>query len=92
MKRNNLNLDLVKVNAYANFDQIPLIRSQDIERKQNSADNQGHNCVVNLRKWTRDNPNLHLVQVNAYAKFDQIPFIRSQDIERKRNSADNQGS
>ena len=33
---NNPNLDLVKVNAYAKFDQIPSICSQDIERKQNS--------------------------------------------------------
>ena len=38
---NNLNLDLVKVNAYTEFDQIPSIRSQDIERKQNFDDNQG---------------------------------------------------
>ena len=33
--RNNFNLDLVKVNAYAKFDQIPSIRSQDIYKKRN---------------------------------------------------------
>ena len=33
---NNPNLDLVKVNAYAKFDQIPSICSQDIELKWNS--------------------------------------------------------
>ena len=38
---NNPNLDVVKVNAYAKFDQIPSISSQDIERKQNPSDNQG---------------------------------------------------
>ena len=38
---NNPNLDLVKVNAYAKFDQIPSIRSQDIEQKRNFDDNQG---------------------------------------------------
>ena len=42
----------------------------------------GHDCVVNLPKWTRNNPNLALVKVNAYAIFDQIPSIRSQDTKR----------
>ena len=37
----NPNLDLVKVNAHAKFGLIPSIRSQDIERKRNSDDNQG---------------------------------------------------
>ena len=32
--RNTPNLDLVNINAYAKFGQIPSIRSQDIERKQ----------------------------------------------------------
>ena len=31
---NNHNLDLVNIDAYAKFGQIPFIRSQDIERKQ----------------------------------------------------------
>ena len=31
---NNHNLDLVNINAYAKFGQIPSIRSQDIERKR----------------------------------------------------------
>ena len=35
------NLDLVKVNAYAKFYQIPSICSQDIERKRNSEVNKG---------------------------------------------------
>ena len=33
----DLNLDLVNINTYANFGQIPSIRSQDIERKRNSV-------------------------------------------------------
>ena len=33
---NNPNLDLVSINAYAKFGQIPSICSQNIERKQNS--------------------------------------------------------
>ena len=33
---NNPNLDLVNINAYAQFCQNPSIPSQDIERKQNS--------------------------------------------------------
>ena len=38
---NNPNLDLVRVNAYAKFNQIPSICSQDIERNQNSDNSQG---------------------------------------------------
>ena len=41
LPHNNLNLDLVKVNAYANFGQIPSILSQGIEQKQSSDENQG---------------------------------------------------
>ena len=48
--RNNPNLDVVKVNAYAKFEQISSIRLQDIERKQNPTTAKGHKCVVNLRK------------------------------------------
>ena len=38
---NNPNLDLIKVKAYAKFDQNPSFRSQDIERKGYSENNQG---------------------------------------------------
>ena len=38
--RTNPNHELVKVNAYANFDQIPSMRSKDIERKRNFDNNQ----------------------------------------------------
>ena len=41
MTLNNPNLDLVNINAYAKFRQIPSLRSQDIERKPNSDINQG---------------------------------------------------
>ena len=41
LTRNNPNLDLVKVNAYAKFGLIPSIRSQDIEPKHNSNNDQG---------------------------------------------------
>ena len=41
LMRNNTNVDLVKVNAYAKCDQIPPIRSQDIERKQTFDNNLG---------------------------------------------------
>ena len=39
--RNNPNLNLVNMNAYAKLGQIPSIHSQDIEQKQNSDINQG---------------------------------------------------
>ena len=37
----NPGLNVVKVNAYAKFDQIPWIHSQDIKQKQNLHNNQG---------------------------------------------------
>ena len=37
----NPNLDLINVNVYTKFGQIPFIGSQDIERKRNSDINQG---------------------------------------------------
>ena len=38
---NNLKLNVVSINEYANFGQNPFIRSQDIVRKQNSDIIQG---------------------------------------------------
>ena len=38
--RNNPNLDVFNINAYATFSQIPSIISQDIVRKQNFDINQ----------------------------------------------------
>ena len=40
MKGNNPKLDLVNVDVHTKFGQILFIRSQDIERKQNSDVNQ----------------------------------------------------
>ena len=41
LMRNNLNLDLVKVNVYAKFGLIPLIRFQDIGRVRSRNDGLG---------------------------------------------------
>ena len=41
IKGNNPKLDLVSVDVHTKFGQILTISSQDIERKQNSDDNQG---------------------------------------------------
>ena len=41
MTNNNPKLDLVNVDVHTKFGQILSIRSQDIERKQNSDINQG---------------------------------------------------
>ena len=41
LTRNNPNLKLIKVNAYAKFDQIPSIRSQDNECKWTFGNNKG---------------------------------------------------
>ena len=41
MTRNNPKLDLVNVDVHTKFGRILTIRSQDIERKQNSDVNQG---------------------------------------------------
>ena len=45
----NPNLELDMVNEYSKFDQIPLIHSQDIERKQN-FDNQGPQLCCTVGK------------------------------------------
>ena len=39
--RNNPNLDVFNINAYAKFSQIPSTISEDIEQKRNSDLNQG---------------------------------------------------
>ena len=40
----NPSLDVVNINAFAKFGQIPSICSQDIERKRNSKSMKGHKC------------------------------------------------
>ena len=45
---NNPNLDLVNINAYAEFGQIPSIRSQDIEQKRNSDKNHGSSRAITV--------------------------------------------
>ena len=70
MTRNNPNLHLVNVNAYAKFGLIPSVRSQELEKKRNSTIIKDYTSVVSLRKLTYHNPNLDLVKANAYSKFD----------------------
>ena len=45
LKRNNPNLDLVNINAFAKFGLFQSIRSGDIERKENADNNQGLKSV-----------------------------------------------
>ena len=42
---NNPNLDLINIKAYTKFGQIPSIRSEDIERKQNRNHGQPENST-----------------------------------------------
>ena len=92
MTGNNLNLNLVNINAYTKCDEILSILSKDFERKRNSNINQGgHNSVIILQKMTGKNPNLVIVNINVYTKFDEIMSTCSKDIDRKRNSDINQG-
>ena len=52
LTRNNANLDLVNINVYSKFGQIPSIRSKDIERKRNSDKKtwiiKGHNYLMKI--------------------------------------------
>ena len=50
LTRKTHNLDVVMVNAYAKFDQIPSIRLQHIERKRILTLTKGHNSIVKLQK------------------------------------------
>ena len=91
MTRNNPNLDLVNINAYPKFGQIPSIRSIAIERKRNSDKNHGLSRAINVTNWpkfTPNNTNLDIVSINAYAKSGLIPSILSEDIEPKRSCND----
>ena len=81
MTDNNPKLDLV--NVHTKFGQILSIRSQDIERKQNSDIKQDCNSVKILRKMKGNNPKLDLVNVEKHTKFGQILSIGSQDIDWK---------
>ena len=47
---NNTNVDVVNINVYAKLGQIPSIRSQDIEQKQNSDINQGQSLCYKFAK------------------------------------------
>ena len=50
MMCNNPKLDLINMNAYIKFSENRSICSKDIERKQNSGVNQGHNSGTNIQK------------------------------------------
>ena len=90
MTGNYPKLDLVNVDVHTKFGLILSIRSQGIERKQNSdvnigpsKGNKGHNSIKILRKMMGNNPKLDLVNVDLHTKFGQILSICSQDNERK---------
>ena len=72
------------------FCQIQPIRSEDIDRKQNS-EIKGRYSVRILRNINSNNTNLTFVNVDVHTKFGQILSIHSQDIVRKQNSDANQG-
>ena len=80
---------MVKVTAYAKFDWIPSIRSQDIEQKWNPQPRAI--TAVDLQKWMCNNPKLDPANATKYEKFGLILLIRSQDIEWKRTRTDNHG-
>ena len=87
---NNPKLDLVNVDVHTKFGQILSIRSQDIEREQNSYVNKrgneilklikGRNSIKILQKMAGNNPKLDIVNVDVHTKFVQILSICSQDI------------
>ena len=70
---NNHKLDVVSINDYVNLGQNPFIRSQDIERGNETLISfKGRNSVTKGRKWTLNNLKLHVVNINASAKFVKI--------------------
>ena len=71
MTVNNPNLDIVNINAHANFGHILSIRSQDIERKRNSEKqseiSQGpYLYITDVRKMMCNNPNLVLLKNTSF--------------------------
>ena len=89
---NNSNQDVVNVNAYAKFGQIPSSHLKILSGNEILTSIKDHNTVSIWWKLTRNNPILELVNINASVKFGRIPLICFQDIERKRNSDKNYGS
>ena len=77
MTGNNLNLDLVNINAHTTLGQILLISSRDIEQKLNRC-----SSVTNERKIMCNNLNVDHVSINAYTKFGKTLSICSKDIEQ----------
>ena len=57
LMRNNPDLDLVNINAYAKFGLIPSIHSQDIEQKPSWNHGQVQNSTPSPQKM-HNNPNL----------------------------------
>ena len=70
MTGNNPKLDHVNVDVHTKFGQILSIRSQDIERKQNSDVNQGPSkgnySSENLGKLTCIDTQVDIVNIDAY--------------------------
>ena len=75
---NNPNLDLVNINAYANFAHQFVLKILSGNEILTSI--KGLYSVINFQKLTLNNPNPDLVNINAYAKFGQIPSICFQNI------------
>ena len=51
LRRSNSKMDLVKVNGYVTFHQIPSIRHLIGKPNKISTTNKDHNFVVYFRKW-----------------------------------------
>ena len=83
MTGNNPKLDLVNDDVHTKFGRILSIRSEDIERKQNSGLSRAVNSVKILQKMMGNNPKLDLVSDDVHTKFGPILSIHSPDIERK---------
>ena len=71
MLRNNLNLDLVNMNAYIKFGEILSFRSQDTSGKEILKQTLISD-ITNERKMACNNPNLGLVDINSFIKFGKI--------------------
>ena len=67
---------------HTKFNQIPLIRSEDIEWKEVLTLAKDNNHVVSLQKLRSISPKEDLININAYTIFGLIPIFAPKILSR----------
>ena len=76
--------DLLNVNAYSKFGEIPCYLLKLSSGNENMGVSQADNSVKICRNLPISNPKPDLLNVNAYSKFGENPLLFTKVIVRKR--------